>query len=101
MSRVAFVLTTALAGCSAPDLVGPSCVGRAEQALVNATTNETYLGISEAEGRAVVQITNGSEPDDPLCSGVFVTTEWVVTAAHCLVMPEPYVVAVANDGEPV
>jgi hypothetical protein len=101
MSRVALVLTTALVGCSSPDLVGPVCVGRAEQPLVNATTNETYLGISEAQRRAVVQITSGSEPDDPLCSGVFVAPEWVVTATHCLVMPSPYVVAVANDGEPV
>jgi hypothetical protein len=89
------ILIALLSGCSAPPPLDTACSGelaRAGEPLVNAATDESYLGLAPEHLRAIVQISTGSEPNAPVCSGAFATREWVVSAAHCLVIESPHVV---------
>ncbi len=93
MGRVVFVAL--LVGCSAPDPTLTSCPAEVAEPLVNAAKGESYLGLAPEHLRAIVQVTTGSDPDAPLCSGVFVAPEWVATAGHCLAIESPQVVLAA------
>ena len=83
------VLGAFFAGCSAPEPVTDPCAARVSEPLVNAATAETYLGLAPEQLRAVVAISTGTDPEAPLCTGAFVTADWIVTAAHCLAIPSP------------
>jgi len=100
MRCASLVVLSALAACSAPDPESASCPAAVEQPLFNAAAVESYLGLSPAETRAVVRVTNDTGPNAPVCSGAFVAKDWVVTAAHCLVIEAPEVVVSGDDLEP-
>jgi hypothetical protein len=78
-----------------------TCPGVTAQALVNGSTQESYLGIGPEQVRAIVQVVDTMESPDaggPLCSGVFVTPDWVATASHCLQIQTASVLVVSAGG---
>lgn len=94
-------LWVALVGCSAPDPALPVCPATTQARLVNAATQERYLGLARSEIRAIVLVTNGNAPDAPLCSGAFIAPNWVVTARHCLVIESPNVAVGADSAHSI
>jgi len=101
LRRSGFALGTAvfLAACASPKADEPPCSAGTEEPLINAATEESYLGLAAAELRAIVPIVDGAEPGGPLCTGAFVATDWVVTAAHCLQI-DPAEVIVSTEQTP-
>src|SRR4051812_31983527 len=97
MRRASLLVVLALCACSSPDPTLASCPATSAEALVDASAVESYLGLSQAETRAIVRVTNDAGPDAPLCSGVFIAPDWVVTAAHCLVIDSAQVVVPGGD----
>src|SRR5262252_2339471 len=98
------------AACSSPNRGGAqpgpdaqACPASTQQALVNGTPDESYLGLSDSQRNAIVQVVDGTRRvDGPFCSGAFVAQDWVVTARHCLVIPSPVVVVGGSvSGTPV
>lgn len=65
----------------------PQCPGKERKALIAGTSEETYLGIAEPQRRAIVELVDRTASSDAFCTGTFVTPIWVVSAAHCLVIP--------------
>jgi hypothetical protein len=61
---------------------------------------ESYLALGLDEQRAIVRIVDGTQASSALCSGVFITREWVASAAHCLVIPHLAVEVSPSDGGP-
>jgi len=83
-SLVAGLLPLALATGCEPSV--EACqVERVASAIVRGHAHTDYLGLAEAEARAIVtlDLLRAGEVRD-LCSGVAVTSELVLTAAHCL-----------------
>jgi hypothetical protein len=76
-------------GCS-DEVLGSACTGRLQAPLVHASKQEEYLGLG-SEQLAIVQVTDGSGVGGPLCTGAFVTSEWLITGAHCLQIESPVV----------
>jgi hypothetical protein len=93
------VCLAAVAGCSSgPHDGGASleagCTAAQGQAIVNGSAEETYLGLAPSQTLAIVQIVDTANPPQkggPLCSGTFLASGWVVTAAHCLQIESPAV----------
>ncbi|HSU41595.1 MAG TPA: trypsin-like serine protease [Polyangiaceae bacterium] len=97
-ARRALFLTLALAAgsaCSSDHRANTSpaaaaeCPGQVQQGLVGATTDESFLGITPAQARAIVELIDGSGTSHARCSGTFVTPDWVLGAAHCLAISSP------------
>jgi hypothetical protein len=62
-------------------------------ALVNGSSEESFLGVPEAQRRAIVRIRGGTGAREASCTGTFVAPSWVATARHCLQIESPEVVA--------
>ena len=104
------VATLGLAACSSSGDEGAkefadACPGMTQQSLVNGSAQESYLALGQEQIRAIVQVRDSIEAPDaggPLCSGVFVTPEWVATAGHCLEIASPEVIVVGEgQGAPI
>jgi len=96
---VALAVETACSSARDP----PRCMGTEQSSVVNGSSEETYLGLGAAELRAIVEIVDGTlagTAESPLCSGAFVTKDWVVTARHCLLIRQPNVVVAPLDESP-
>jgi len=94
-----WVVFATLAACSSPEAMRDACPAVVQEPLVNATTNESFLGLSSGEIQALVRITP-ADAAEGLCSGTFVRQDWVLTARHCLVIEAPEVTLIADDGKP-
>jgi hypothetical protein len=64
------------------------CPGKERQSLIGGSTDEIFLGIGASSQRAIVPLVDGSGATDALCSGTFISPTWVMSAAHCLAIPE-------------
>ena len=84
--------------CSAEEPAHAPCTARSEEALMYAATEESYLGLDHRQIASIVQVTDGSGPGGPMCTGVFVTDEWVVTAGHCFAIESPRVIVIEEGG---
>jgi hypothetical protein len=87
------MLLGTVAACSTSGVpTKPSCPGTATESLVNGSTEESYLGLSLGEIRAVVKIVDSMQQGGAVCSGAFVASAWVITARHCVQIASPAVV---------
>lgn len=86
------VLLGAAPACASnaePPDAAPACPSRVASPLIEAASEETYLGLAPSQARAVVALVDGSGESDALCSGVAVTSTWVLGAAHCAEIASP------------
>jgi hypothetical protein len=105
LRRVSMLFGSSLAlatlACSGREPPNDHCPGVSEQPLFNASDQESYLGLSPGERAAIVQIVDASGATPALCSGTFITTEWVLTAAHCLQIQTAAIVASVDAQSPI
>jgi hypothetical protein len=86
------------------DSADNACPGMSQQAIVNGSVEESYLGLAPEQIRAIVQVVDGVEGPDaggPLCSGVFIAPDWVATAGHCLQIQSAAVIVPGGQGLPI
>lgn len=83
--------------CSDEATSSTDCSHRSQAPLVNASSQERYLGLDPTQLAAIVQVTDSEDAKGPLCTGVFVTNEWLVTGAHCLVIDSPLVIITSQS----
>jgi hypothetical protein len=82
------VACSSAASIGQPPADAQTCPPSTEQALINGATTESFLGLSDSQLDAIVQVVDATRPTDgPLCSGTFIAPDWVVSAQHCLVIP--------------
>lgn len=90
---VAAVVASAACSASAPmdssrGTDAGDCPGLSSQPLLNGSATESYLGLGERQLAALVAIVDSDKvAEGEICTATFVTTNWVVTAAHCLSGP--------------
>jgi hypothetical protein len=66
------------------------CPGLSGQPLFNGSATESYLGLGERQLAALVAIVDSDNiAEGEICTGTFVTANWVLTAAHCLSVSSP------------
>lgn len=87
--------------CSEDAPSNATCSNRLQAPLVNASSQESYLAVDPAQLAAIVQVTDSTDSRAPLCTGVFVTNEWLVTGAHCLLIDSPLVISAQSDDSSV
>jgi hypothetical protein len=91
-----------VAACSSSGGPPPlACPSAAKQPLTNGATQESYLGLSQAQIAAVVEVVDSTQPNGPLCSGAFVAPNWVVTAQHCLQIKSAAIVVRGDASMPM
>jgi hypothetical protein len=90
MFRAALPVIPALfaLGCSSSG-EETKCAAQAQQAIVNGTAAEAYLGLGLEDTRAIVRIDDGSDATPSFCTGALIREEWLLTARHCLQMDRP------------
>jgi hypothetical protein len=86
-----------VAACSEEGSDDSTCSNRLQSPLVNASDEERYLGLDPGQLAAIVQVTDGLDSGGPLCTGTFVTNEWLVTGAHCIEIESPVITAAQAD----
>jgi hypothetical protein len=75
-----------------------ACANRLQAPLINASDQERYLGLDMGQLAALVTVTDGSNAGGALCTGIFVTNEWLVTGAHCFQIESPVVMGAPSEG---
>ena len=92
------LLAGALTSCSTAPFEAPACATSAP--LYAASGNESYLGLGSDETRAIVWLSDDTEPDRVRCTGTFIAPDWLVTAAHCLGSDPLSVHVLGDEGAP-
>jgi hypothetical protein len=95
-SPVGSVLAVAALAIACSESNAAECPGATAQPLFRAATTETYLQMAPEQMSAFARIISSGE-SEATCSGVFVARDWLLTAAHCLDIERPLVVAVVED----
>ncbi|HEY4157674.1 MAG TPA: S1 family peptidase [Polyangiaceae bacterium] len=86
-----------LVACAGRDPAQAECTNTSTESIVNGSDTESYLGLAPAQQRAVVRVQDRNQPDGALCSGVFVKSDWIATAAHCLQIESAQVLVAGPD----
>jgi hypothetical protein len=93
--------------CTHPSSSTTPCEGTVQSEIVNGSAQETYLGLSQRELDAIVQVVDmdawspsADAASASLCSGAMIAPSWAVTAAHCLQISDLAVIAVGS-GAPI
>jgi hypothetical protein len=83
LASAVLVAATLGIGCSSP-AEQELCDGTSRETIVNGSPSESYFGLTVAQTRAIVELTEPAESGGASCSGTFVRDDWIITAAHCL-----------------